>query len=170
MPESSGGRPAVVLIGAPGSGKTRTGKRLARRLELPFIDTDRRIVALHGPISAIFADHGEPHFRSLEREAVVAAIHENAVVSLGGGAVLDPSTQDDLASLPVVQLTVSAEAVAARIGDGRRPLLAGGIEAWERLVAARQHIYDRVSDLTVDTSRRPMEDVAEEIALWLENR
>jgi len=48
----------VVLIGAPGAGKTRTGKRLARLLGVPFIDTDKRIVAAHGPIATIFEDHG----------------------------------------------------------------------------------------------------------------
>ncbi|ERK72528.1 hypothetical protein N136_01109, partial [Leifsonia aquatica ATCC 14665] len=57
----------IVLIGPPAAGKTRLGKRLAKRLGLGFVDTDARVVAAHGPISEIFADHGEPHFRALER-------------------------------------------------------------------------------------------------------
>jgi shikimate kinase len=157
----------VVLIGAPGAGKTRTGKRVARLLGVPFIDTDKHIVAENGPITDLFATYGEPHFRRLERAAVATALAERAVVTLGGGAVLDADTQADLAAHRVVQLTVSANAVEARIAGGKRPLLADGIGAWERLVAARQPIYDRLADVTIDTSRRPLDDVARQIVSWL---
>jgi shikimate kinase len=161
---------AVVLIGAPGAGKTRTGKRLARLLRLPFIDTDRRIVERHGIIAEIFAEHGEPHFRSLEREVVAEALVERAVVTLGGGAVLDPRTQAELARYPVVQLTVSAAAVEARLSGGKRPLLAGGIDAWRTIVEARQPLYDRLSGVTIDTSGQPLDRVAQQIAHWLERQ
>lgn len=160
------GRPLLVLIGAPGAGKTRAGKRVARLLDAPFVDTDRRIVAEHGPIATIFAEHGEPRFRELERAAVATALRESAVVSLGGGAVLDPDTRADLAGLPVVQLTTTAAAVSQRIGDGKRPLLAGGVSAWETLVAERAPIYDAVSRIRFDTSSEPMDAVARRIADW----
>lgn len=163
-------RALVVLIGAPGAGKTRTGKRLARLLGVPHIDTDKRIVAEHGPIAGIFATEGEPRFRELEREAVAAALRERAVVTLGGGAVLDERTQADLAGLPVVQLTVSADAVAERIASGKRPLLTGGVEAWRELVHGRRPLYDRLAEFTVDTSRMPLDRVAQRIARWLETR
>lgn len=162
--------PVVVLIGAPGAGKTRTGKRVARILGLPFIDTDKRIVAEHGPIPALFEQHGEPRFRELERDAVRAALLEHAVVSLGGGAVLDLETRADLAAVPVVQLITSVEAIATRIGDGRRPLLKDGTAAWEALVAARAPIYDALADLTIDTSRIPIDAVAERVADWVRQR
>ncbi|MDJ0335200.1 shikimate kinase [Salinibacterium sp. G-O1] len=161
---------AVVLIGAPGAGKTRTGKRLARILNVPFIDTDKRIVAQHGVIAEIFSEHGESHFRSLEREVVAEALFEHAVVTLGGGAVLDPRTQADLAQYPVVQLTVSAGAVEARISGGKRPLLTGGVAAWQALVDSRQPLYDRLSDFTIDTSSQPLDRVAQKIAHWLERQ
>jgi shikimate kinase len=157
----------VVLIGAPGAGKTRTGKRVARILELPFIDTDRVIVQQHGPIPAIFEQFGEPYFRAVERDAVAESLRQRAVVSLGGGAVLDPRTRDDLVGLPVVQLTTSVSAIASRIGDGRRPLLKDGTAAWEALVAARQPIYDAVASITIDTSRLPIDGVASRVAEWL---
>ncbi len=163
-------RALVVLIGAPGAGKTRTGKRLARLLGVPFVDTDQRIVAAHGPIADIFAAHGEPHFRALEREEVARALGESAVVTLGGGAVLDPETQADLAGYRVVQLAVSPEAVEARISGGKRPLVKDGIGAWIALVEGRRPIYDRLSQLTIDTSRRPLDGVAQEIAEWLETQ
>lgn len=161
--------PLVVLIGAPGAGKTRTGKRVARLLNVPFVDTDRRIVAAHGPIPEIFRDHGEPHFRVLEREQVALALTEPAVVSLGGGAVLDAETQTDLARHRVVQLTVSSDAFAERMRAGKRPLVTS-IESWEALVSARQPIYDRLAQLTLETSRRPLDGVAHEIVQWLEKQ
>ncbi|CAN5358962.1 shikimate kinase [soil metagenome] len=160
----------VVLIGAPGAGKTRTGKRLARLLHVPLIDTDKLVVAEHGPIAGIFAEHGEPHFRELERAAVARALAEPAVVTLGGGAVLDPATQADLAGKRVVQLTVSPAAVESRIAGGKRPLLADGIGAWQALVEARQPVYDRLSQLSIDTSRQPLDRVAKQIAQWLEGQ
>ena len=160
----------VVLIGAPGAGKTRTGRRIAARLGVPFIDTDKRIVAAHGPISAIFEQHGEPHFRAIERRAVAQALTEHAVVTLGGGAVLDPETQHDLDGRAVVQLTVDERAVERLISGGKRPLVKDGIEAWKSLVAARQPLYDRLAGLTIDTSRRPLDTVADEVVRWLEER
>lgn len=162
-------RARVVLIGAPGAGKTRTGKRLARLLGYPLIDTDKKIVAAHGPIAAIFAEHGEARFRQLEREAVAAALREPAIVTLGGGAVLDADTRADLASLRVVQLTVQPEAVEDRIEGGKRPLVADGIASWVALVAARRPIYDELSSLTIDTSSRPLDSVAADIAAWLDS-
>lgn len=167
--EPTGGAP-VVLIGAPGAGKTRTGKRLARLLTVPFIDTDKRIVERHGTIADIFEEHGESHFRSLEREIVAEALQEQAVVTLGGGAVLDPRTQADLVRFRVVQLSVTAAAVEARISGGKRPLLAGGISAWQALVTSRQPLYDRLSQLTIDTSSQPLDRVAQHIAHWLERQ
>jgi shikimate kinase len=155
------------LIGAPGAGKTRTGKRLARLLDVPLVDTDQMIVAEHGSIAQIFEEHGEPHFRRLERQAVERALAEHAVVTLGGGAVMDEQTQADLAGVPVVQLTVTPAAVERRISGGKRPLVKDGIGAWIALVERRQPIYDRLSQLTIDTSEVSLDDVAGRIADWL---
>ena len=60
----------AVLIGAPGAGKTRTAKRVARALGIEHIDTDKRFVAEHGPIAEFFTTHGEPEFRRIERQLV----------------------------------------------------------------------------------------------------
>jgi len=157
----------VVLIGPPAAGKSRIGKRLARRLDVPFIDTDSAIVREHGPIAQIFADRGEPAFRALERDAVVRALSAGGVVSVGGGAVLDERTQQDLKRTSVVLLTVSPEAVAARIDDGKRPLVQG-LDSWQALVAKRMPLYESLADYRADTSRRPISAIVEEIAQWCE--
>jgi shikimate kinase len=160
-------RPVLVLIGAPGAGKSRIGKRVARILDVDFVDTDRRIVEQHGEIATIFDAKGEKHFRSVEREVVAAALREPAVVALGGGAILDEDTQADLAGITVAQLTTHADAVAPRIKGNKRPLINGDIEAWKRLVEVRAPIYERLASRTFDTSDDTADRVAAEIAEWI---
>ncbi len=160
------GGPPVVLIGPMAAGKTRLGKRIARILGTGFQDTDKIIVAENGPIPALFDEHGEAHFRELERDAVARALATDDVVALGGGAVLAPETQALLAAHRVVFVAVTAEAVAPRIADGRRPLVRGGLPDWERIYTERRPIYEQLALLTVDTSHRPIDAVAQEVAEW----
>lgn len=95
----------VVLIGAPGSGKTNVGRRLGACLGVPHVDVDARIEQQQDRlIREIFADDGEAHFRELERDATLAALSEDAVLSLGGGAVMTPAIRDALAGHRVVWL------------------------------------------------------------------
>jgi shikimate kinase len=158
----------IVFIGPSGAGKSRLGKRVARLLGVPFADSDRMIVAEHGPIAQIFRDHGEPHFRALERETVHRALQSDGVLSLGGGAVLDPDTQEELSRHRVVYLTISPEAVARRLaGDTDRPLVRNGVDDWVTLNAPRWPIYTRLADATFDTSHRPNDEIAKEVAAWL---
>ncbi|MGM1016336.1 MAG: shikimate kinase [Actinomycetota bacterium] len=163
----------LVLVGPMGAGKTSVGKRIARELAVPFVDTDKRIVSAHGPIPDIFERHGEPHFRDLERTAVADALldadTDGGVISLGGGAVTDARTRERLRAYAVVFLTVSREAVAERIRGDNRPLLRGEddpVERWARIFEERRSWYDEVSDVVFDTSRRPMHRIAEEIVAW----
>lgn len=157
----------VVLIGPMGSGKSRVGKQLAKRLGVPFIDTDNVVSSEHGAIAGIFDEHGEAHFRTLEREAVAAALLEPAIVSLGGGAVLDTETQQDLAGARVVLLTVTEEAVLARANLSKRPLLRDDPGAWTRIAAARRPIYERLADVEFDTSHRPISGIVDELVAWV---
>ncbi len=159
----------IVFIGPSGAGKSRLGKRVARILSVPFADTDRMIAAEHGPIPQIFREHGEPHFRALERVAVQRGLAGDGILSLGGGAILDAGTQHDLADHRVVLLTITPDAVAARIaGDTDRPLVKNGVQDWIALNAPRWEIYDRLADATFDTSHRPNDQLADEVAAWLQ--
>ncbi|TFV98954.1 shikimate kinase [Leifsonia flava] len=158
----------VVFIGPMGSGKSRIGRKVAAAIGVPFIDTDSVVVAGHGAISDIFERDGEQRFRELERQAVSESLAEQAVVSLGGGAVLDPRTQDDLRGATVVLLTVTSAAVAKRIQGGKRPLVAdGGITAWERILEERRPIYEDLAAATFDTSTGSLTELADDIVTWL---
>lgn len=165
---SAAERLTLVLVGPMAAGKTSIGRRVARALGQPFIDTDKRVVAEHGPIPSIFAAYGEQYFRDLERSAVAAALAEGGVISLGGGAVTDEATRALLREHPVVFLTVSEAAVAERIAAGGRPLLEGDdpVARWTEIFAQRRAWYDEVATATFDTSRRPMQRIAEDIVAW----
>jgi shikimate kinase len=161
-------RPSVVLVGPPAAGKSRVGKRVARILGVPFLDTDSTIVAVHGPIVDIFEAHGEPHFRALERHAVIEALRQPGVVALGGGAVINADTRADLSQHRVVLVTISENAVADRLGTGKRPLVKDGLESWKKLVEPRWPWYHEVSDISFDTSVQSLDHIAEQIAQWIE--
>lgn len=158
--------PAIVLIGPMGAGKSSIGKKLARALGRGFADSDSLVVREHGPIERIFADHGEEHFRGLERRAVVDALATGGVVALGGGAVLHPDTQSDLARHRVVLLTVSERTIASRIRDSARPLLQGEdpIARWSAVYAGRRELYERLADTTIDTSTGRLQDIVDDLA------
>lgn len=148
--------PVVVLVGPPGAGKTTVGRRLAERLGVEFLDTDAAVEARAGkPVPEIFVTDGEPAFRRLEREAVAAALAEHTgVLSLGGGAVLDPQTRERLRAHRVVFLDVDLAAAAQRVGlDTPRPLLIGNPRAVLRQqLAERRPHYLEVATAVVATS------------------
>ncbi|MDW4572521.1 shikimate kinase [Microbacterium sp. M3] len=160
---------AVVLIGPMGAGKTSIGKKAARALGIRFFDTDAAVVRDHGPIEQLFSEHGEAHFRALEREAVVEGLATGGIVSLGGGAVLHPETRVDLAARRVVLLTVSPRVVAGRVRDSNRPLLQAddAIERWTAIFEERRPVYEELADVTFDTSSGPVQDVVDALVSWV---
>ncbi|RLK49184.1 shikimate kinase [Microbacterium telephonicum] len=164
---------AIVLIGPMGAGKTSVGKRVAKALGVPFYDSDAAVVRGHGPIADIFAMHGETRFRELERDAVATGLAQGGVVALGGGAVLDPQTQEALRAHRVVLLTVDPAIIAGRIRGGARPLLGsagdGGDDAvarWNAVYETRRDLYARLADVTFDTSSGPLQGVVDAVVAW----
>ena len=159
--------PVVVLVGPPGSGKSTAARAVADRLGVASRDTDDDVQESSGSsIADLFFEHGEEHFRDLERAAVAAALHEHdGVLAVGGGAVLDPGTRDLLTGRTVVFLDVGIKDAARRIGLNRdRPLLLGNPRAqWIRLMAARRPLYEEVASVTVLTDGRTPDEVADEV-------
>lgn len=154
---------SVVLVGAPGSGKSTVGALLAAQLGVPFTDIDAEIENREGRlIREIFASDGEAAFRELEREVTLAALGTSGVVSLGGGAPMTPEIAAALGEHTVVWLAVDAHHALKRVGvDDARPLLAGtGVRATLiRLLNERTPVYRRLSTIEVDTSGQDVESV-----------
>jgi shikimate kinase len=163
----------AVVIGPPGAGKSTIGRRLAKALGVDWHDTDAAIEAAQGSsVADLFVDHGEAHFRALERAEVARALREcEGVVSVGGGAPMDPETQQALAGHTVVFLDVSIADAARRIGfDGSRPLLTVNPRAsWTAMMNERRPTYERLATVRVDTAGRRPAAVVDEVVAALES-
>jgi shikimate kinase len=159
--------PQVVIIGPPGSGKTTVGQALAARLGVGFRDTDDDIVAARGkPISDIFVEDGEEHFRALERAAVAAALAEHdGVLALGGGSILAAETRELLAGHTVVYLEVGLSTAVERVGLATaRPLLVLNPRSQLRkLMEERRPLYEGLATITVATDQGTADDLAARI-------
>ena len=157
----------LVLVGAPGAGKTTVGAAVAEALGVGFRDTDADIVTATGAsISDLFLLEGEAAFRRLEAQAVATALAEHeGVLALGGGAVLDETTRALLAGHVVVFLDVGLADAAARVGMARdRPLLLANPRG--QLLAMlnqRRPIYQGVASVTVPTEGRTADQVAADV-------
>ncbi len=164
--DPAGSRPAVVLIGPPGSGKSTVGRAIARLTGLDLRDTDADIERASGrTIPDIFANDGEDAFRTLERAAVSAALAEHpGVLALGGGAVLAPETRAVLAGHSVVFLALTMPTGVRRTGLAtHRPLLVGmnPRATYKALLDARLPLYREVATLEIATDDRSVREVAE---------
>ena len=169
----------IVLAGFMATGKTTVGRAVAAALGWEFVDTDDLIQQAAGrPIPDIFAQESETGFRARERQAVaLAAARDQAVIALGGGALLDAANRQALEARGlVICLDADEGAILQRLGSAgassSRPLLAG-VHASSRvraLLAARGHHYAELP-LHVDTTGRTVAEIAAEVvSLWRRSR
>lgn len=152
-------RPIVALLGLRGAGKTSVGRRLARRLKVPFLELDTVIAERAGlALGEVFSLYGEEYYRRLESDALsdLLAAAQPAVIAVGGGLVTSPET---FALLRRHAVTVWLRARPAdywnrvvKQGD-QRPMREHpqAREALRELVARREPLY-RQADLVVDTA------------------
>ncbi|MFQ5985026.1 MAG: shikimate kinase [Alphaproteobacteria bacterium] len=154
----------IVLVGLMGAGKSAVGRRLAARLNLPFIDADAEIAAAAGcSIPDIFDRHGEAAFRAGERRVIARLLEQRQhVLATGGGAFMDLETQARIREKAIsvwlrVELDVLAERVARR---KNRPLLKDGDprEILKGLIETRYPVYAE-ADIIVDSGAGPHEAV-----------
>lgn len=161
--------PTLILIGAPGSGKSSIGALLAKKLQQDFIDTDKVIEKKEGiSISQIFVDYGEEYFRNLEFAALQETLAvTQCVLALGGGAPISNRAQELLSSIkcPIIFLDVSLSAAAPRIGFNRdRPLLLGNPRAqWQALLEKRRPIYEKLATIRIKVESMKEREVATKI-------
>ena len=156
----------IVLVGAPGSGKSTVGALLAERLGVPFRDVDAVIVERTGKsITEIFTDDGEAAFRALEEQLTAELLPLPGVLSLGGGAVLSASTRAALRDHRVVWLRVGLAQSVRRVGlDTARPLLLGNVRGrLRKLLEERAGLYREVSTQIIDTDSTMPAEIVEMI-------
>jgi shikimate kinase len=166
--------PKAVLVGMPGSGKSTIGRRLAKAMGLPLLDTDAKIVEETGrEVADIFATDGEREFRRIEEDVVRRVLAEHdGIVSLGGGAITSPGVREALAGHAVIFLEIgAAEGIRRTTGGTVRPLLAGDDPAqkYRDLMSQRVPLYRRVATMRVNTNRRNPGAVVRYIVTRLEN-
>ena len=160
----------IYLVGFMGAGKSSVARALARRLDWRSVDVDEMIEHRERqPVAAIFAKHGEPYFRAVERQVLMDQIPtRHLVVATGGGTFVDPQnraviTRDGLS----IWLDVPIDRLIARVpADGRRPLAADRVE-FERHYIARRAAYEN-ADYRVDAGYPRIPAIVEEIVHWLE--
>lgn len=161
------GRRSIVLVGLMGCGKSSIGRRLAARLELPFIDADDEIERAAGrSIPDIFAEHGEPSFREGERKVIQRLLGCGPqVLATGGGAFMNVDTRANIRQSAIsiwlkAELPVLMRRVLKR---NNRPLLQDDPEGVMRqLMTTRYPVY-ATADLTVESRELPNDTVVAEL-------
>lgn len=151
-----------------GSGKTAVASAFADLYGVQIVDTDAVIVSRYGEINAIFAKFGEENFRNIESEVCkeVSMQYSNAVISLGGGAVLRAQNVQNLKKTgKIIYLKAKAQTIIERLqGDTTRPLLKGGLEEKvNSILANRSAIYEGVADAVIETDSLTPEQIAKVI-------
>lgn len=163
-------RPVVALLGLRGAGKTTVGRRLARRLHVPFVELDQRVEeAANLTLAELFSLHGEDYYRRLERQALADILDsgKEAVVATGGGIVTDAETLSLLRQrAATVWLKAAPEDHWNRVvkqGD-RRPMAnhPQAMRDLRVLLSGREPLYSAAA-ITVDTSRKPVAHVVDAV-------
>lgn len=156
----------LVLIGFMGSGKTTVAKILAKKLNLEEIEMDDLIIKRAGKnINQIFNEDGESRFRELETEVSKSLMNKNnCVISSGGGIVINKINLRFLKNKgKIIFLKTSFLEIKKRLKDIEdRPLFKNKRLA-EKLFKLRQKLYEKYSDLTVDTDGKSVEEITYEI-------
>ena len=158
---------AIVLIGVPGAGKSTVGRLLAQQLGCAFVDTDNEVEAQAGKsISEIFIQDGEPAFRTLEKAIIGQALDKtDAVIAVGGGALLDADTRSSVKQHECIWLQTNLNHAVDRVGMNKnRPLLLGNVRGQlADLMSAREPLYIECATLVVDTNDLTPAEVVQNI-------
>ncbi len=172
--EKLGNHP-IVLVGLMGAGKSSIGRRLAEKLNFPFVDADHEIeVAADKSIAEIFADHGEAYFREGERRVISRLIENGAqVLATGGGAFINDDTRERIAGHGVsVWLKADLPLLMKRVNKrADRPLLLNDDPQaiMQRLMDERYPVYAK-ADVTVESRdvqhTQMVNDVIKMLAKW----
>ena len=164
----------IALVGLPGSGKSTVGRQLARRLGLPFQDSDHALEQRIGcPIRDFFQREGEDRFRDVEESVIdeLTQLHGH-ILATGGGAVMRPTNRAHLHDrCHVVYLHASPDDIFRRLRhDTQRPLLqvADPQARLRELYAVRDPLYRETAHFVIETGRPSVPTLANMIVMQLE--
>ena len=169
------GKRLIVLVGMMGAGKSTIGRRLAARLNLPFVDADTEIEAAAGmTIPEIFELHGEPHFRDGEARVIARLLDGGpAVLATGGGSFMREDTRRRVAEKAVsIWLKADPDIILRRVRRrADRPLLqtADPAATVSRLLSEREPVYQH-ADVTIASRDVPHDKIVDECLDALRDR
>lgn len=156
----------IILVGFMGTGKTTTGKILAKKLGVKFIDTDSEIINKEKKdITSIFEKYGEEYFRKCETDVLLQLLKNDytSVISTGGGIVLSTENRKIMKNNHVVLLQASPKEIVKRISeDKERPLLKNSSNLLEKvtsLLEERNNLYEQVCDVKINTENLTVEEI-----------
>ena len=159
----------IILIGPMGSGKTSTGRILAKEMGFDFIDTDEAIVESTGvSIAYIFDVEGEAGFRKREHKELMKFLdNDNMVIATGGGIIMYDKSRailQDHKRVVYLKTSIEKQIERATVSD-RRPLLIDTDPAskLQELMLTREPLYEEISDIKIDTNERRPSEIALEI-------
>jgi shikimate kinase len=165
----------VALVGMPGSGKSSVGRQLAKRLDVPFADSDHVIEQRLGePIRTFFAREGEDRFREVEERAIadLCADPKIGVIATGGGSVLrEPNRHALRTACTVIYLRSSPDELQRRLRhDTQRPLLQvqDPRAALQQLFVQRDAFYRDTAHFVIETGRPTVQTLVGMILMQLE--
>ena len=159
----------IILIGPMGSGKTSTGRMLAKEMGYAFADTDEEVTKRTGvSIAYIFDVEGEEGFRKRECLALKECLNDNnTILSTGGGIVLSKENRDllqDRGTVVYLQTSIRFQ-VKRTASTNNRPLLQNKDpeETLEKLMLTRAPLYEEIADITITTDNKSLQEMSKEI-------
>lgn len=158
----------IFLVGFMGSGKTTTGKKLSKKINIKFYDTDEAIVKKDGrQISNIFKESGEGYFRRLESLILRELPDERMVISCGGGMAIRQENVDIMKEVgQIVYLSATPQVILERVKkSNKRPILEGNknIEFISELMSKRVPYYEKAADIKINCDDKSADEVTESI-------
>ena len=160
---------SIILIGPMGSGKTSTGRVLAKEINYIFFDTDEEVTQRTGvSIAYIFDIEEEVGFREREYQALISLVeNENSVIATGGGIVTHKQSRKLIknhANIVYLKTGIQKQIERATVSENRPLLIDTDPEKkLKELMLTRAPLYEEISNIKINTDKKTPKELALEI-------